>query len=483
VRITLNLASRPFADAGPAIRRLRIALAVLAVVAIALGLGLHALDNQAKQARAREHVLDAQIASLNSQRQGYVNLMQQPDNAQLLKQSAALNTLFDEKSFSWTLTMEDLETALPAGVQVSTLEPIIDKSHNITMHLRVLGPRDSAIDFVRNLEHSRRFRVSRIVGETAEGATTGAGQMNRFEPVSASSRVSFDVLANYIPPHSRRNPRPQESRIGQRCFISSPQTRPRTRSLYRLVLAAPRQRRALPRAAQAQYLATSRQPKSGRPAMNPSTSQSASVRERLTAPLTWHIVACAALSILVLVLGIRLGMDWAATNTRSSSALEQKQIQAKALVHQNAPLAGLDKRVDDSRKQIAAFYAKRIPANYSSIAHTFGDLGIKSGVRLSSVQYTQGQAGADLTEITLDAGIAGAYPQIMRFVNSLESDQTFFIVRGMALTGQQGGLVNLRLRVSTWLRPDDVPNGLPPTPPESEPSDAASASKSAKEVD
>jgi type IV pilus assembly protein PilN len=198
VRITLNLASRPFADAGPAIRRLRIALAVLAVVAVALGLGLHALDNQAKQARAREHVLDAQIASLNSQRQGYVNLMQQPDNAQLLKQSAALNTLFDEKSFSWTLTMEDLETALPAGVQVSTLEPIIDKSHNISMHLRVLGPRDHAIDFVRNLEHSRRFRSSRIVGETAEGATTG--QMNRFEPVSTSSRVSFDVLADYIPP-------------------------------------------------------------------------------------------------------------------------------------------------------------------------------------------------------------------------------------------------------------------------------------------
>jgi hypothetical protein len=34
----------------------------------------------------------------------------------------------------------------------------------------------------------------------------------------------------------------------------------------------------------------------------------------------------------------------------------------------------------------------------------------------------------------------------------------------MAFTGQQGGLVNLRLRVSTWLRPSDVPSGLPPTP-------------------
>jgi Tfp pilus assembly protein PilO len=222
--------------------------------------------------------------------------------------------------------------------------------------------------------------------------------------------------------------------------------------------------------------------------MNPSTSQSTSWRERLTSALTWHIVACVALSILVLVLGIRLGMDWAATNSRSSSVLDQKMLQAKALAHQNAPLAGLDLRVDDSRKQIDAFYSRRIPANYSSIARTIGDLAVKSGVRLSSVQYTQGQAGADLTEISMDAGIAGAYPQIMRFVNSLEADHTFFIIRGMALTGQQGGLVNLRLRVSTWLRPADAEaSGLPREEPASNPSEApsepASVSKSAKEVD
>jgi Tfp pilus assembly protein PilO len=206
-------------------------------------------------------------------------------------------------------------------------------------------------------------------------------------------------------------------------------------------------------------------------------------RERLTAPLTWHIVACAVLSILVLGLGIRLGMDWAATNSRSKNDLDQKQVQLRALEHQNAPLAGLDHRVDDSRKQIATFYSRRIPANYSTIARTIGDLGIKSSVRFSSVQYTQGQAGADLTEISMDAGIAGGYPQIMRFVNSLEADQTFFIVRGMALAGQQGGLVNLRLRVSTWLRPADVPSGLPPTQPLTEPPDSPSTSKSAKEVD
>jgi type IV pilus assembly protein PilO len=80
------------------------------------------------------------------------------------------------------------------------------------------------------------------------------------------------------------------------------------------------------------------------------------------------------------------------------------------------------------------------------------------------VQYTQGLPGADLTEISMDSSLSGNYPDIMRFVNSLERNEMFFVIRGMQLTGQQGGLVNLRLRVSTWMRPADVPSGLPPTP-------------------
>jgi len=54
MRITLNLATRPFADLGPAIKRLRIAMAVLAVIAIGLGLGLRAFHQKADEARARD---------------------------------------------------------------------------------------------------------------------------------------------------------------------------------------------------------------------------------------------------------------------------------------------------------------------------------------------------------------------------------------------------------------------------------------------
>lgn len=188
-------------------------------------------------------------------------------------------------------------------------------------------------------------------------------------------------------------------------------------------------------------------------------------RERLASPLTWHFAGAAVLAILTIGLAIRFGMDWAATSGSSTDALAGKQIQLKALDLQTAPLRGLDKKVVDARKQIAAFYADRIPPNYSSISTRVGELEVSSGVRLSRMQYTQGAPGADLTEITLDAGISGEYPQIMRFVNGLERDKTFFVIRAMDLTGQQGGLVNLKLRVSTWLRPADAAaSGLPQTP-------------------
>jgi Tfp pilus assembly protein PilO len=185
-------------------------------------------------------------------------------------------------------------------------------------------------------------------------------------------------------------------------------------------------------------------------------------RERLASPLTWHYAGFGVLLVVTIVLATRFGLDWSATDTSSIDALANKQVELKALDLQTAPLRGLDKRVEKTRGQIKEFYAQRIPASYSQIATQIGDLAVKSGVRLSRVQYAQGPPGSDLTEITLDAGISGEYPQIMCFVNSVERDKTFFVIRAMGLTGQQGGLVNLRLRLSTWLRPADAAaSGLP----------------------
>jgi Tfp pilus assembly protein PilO len=175
----------------------------------------------------------------------------------------------------------------------------------------------------------------------------------------------------------------------------------------------------------------------------------------------------------MVVVATRFGMDWAAIRASSADALSGKQMELKAMEMQTAPLRGMDQRVVETRDQVKTFYADRIPANYSSFATRIGELQVKSGVRLTRLQYTQGKPGTDLTEIFLDAGITGDYPQIMRFVNSLERDRTFFVVRQMSLTGQQGGLVNLRLQVSTWLRAAAAAaSGLPQANTTTEPGNA-----------
>ena len=91
-------------------------------------------------------------------------------------------------------------------------------------------------------------------------------------------------------------------------------------------------------------------------------------RERLASPLTWHYAGFAVLLLLTIALAIRLGLDWAATNGHSTDVLAGKQVELKALDLQTAPLRGLDKRVEDTRAQMRAFYDKRIPPNYSSIS-------------------------------------------------------------------------------------------------------------------
>jgi hypothetical protein len=175
------------------------------------------------------------------------------------------------------------------------------------------------------------------------------------------------------------------------------------------------------------------------------------LRERLASPLTWHMAGFSVLLLVLIVLATRFALDWAAISSGSPDALASKQVEVKAMEMQTSPLRGLDKRVAETRDQIKTFYSDRIPANYSSFATRMGDLEVKSGVRLTRIGYTQGKPGPDLTEIFLDANLLGDYSQIMHFVNSLERDKIFFVVKQMNLTGQQGGVVNLRLQVSTWM--------------------------------
>lgn len=196
MKVTINLASRPYADQGPAIRQLRIAMGVLALLCLGFGLGLMHFHQAALDMAAKEEQIDRRVQQVQREQAGYKQQMQEPANARVLQQAQFLNSLFDEKSFSWTGAMEDLEQVLPAGVQVTAIEPSRGKDGRITLHLRVSGQREQAVAMLRNMERSRRFSTPRISGENAENSAQGGLQPVR---ESGPQKVNFDVLAEYNP--------------------------------------------------------------------------------------------------------------------------------------------------------------------------------------------------------------------------------------------------------------------------------------------
>jgi type IV pilus assembly protein PilN len=201
MRISVNLATRPFVELRPLFARLRLAMGVLAVLAVGLGFWLHALNAQAKVAQAQMDALKAKTAQFQRERGLNEARMRQPQNMAVLERSQFLNAVFAWKSFSWTAVMMDLERVLPVGVQVTSIEPVITKDGDVNIRLRVSGDRDRAVQLVRNLETSQRFLSPRLAGEQALTADSGHGSG---APMVAPGGVVFEILSGYNPLPERR---------------------------------------------------------------------------------------------------------------------------------------------------------------------------------------------------------------------------------------------------------------------------------------
>src|ERR1700733_3313020 len=215
MRITVNLATKPFIELRPLYKRLRIWMAALFILAIPLWFLARVEQKKAAIATARVRTMQASVQQMQRQQQSYQTLMRQPQNAAVLMQSDFLNDLFRRKAFSWTATMTDLETVLPAGVQGLSIDPTATTDGHVTIRMRVSGARERAINLVKNLEGSKHFALPRLAAESLAAQPHSNAQPM---PASAASDVNFDILADYrpLPPaeeasdeHSKQPP-PQE---------------------------------------------------------------------------------------------------------------------------------------------------------------------------------------------------------------------------------------------------------------------------------
>lgn len=221
MRVAINLATRPYVELERLLRQLRMAIGALALLAVGLGIWLHGALGRSAQQQRQLAVLTAQADALDRERAANEARLRQPGNAATLARNQFLNTLFARKGFSWTAVLMDLESVLPGGVQVQSIEPIVSPGGDVSIRLRVLGDRDRTVQLVRNLEGSQRFLSPRLQGEAQQTANTstsrqsiGANGLPQPGGVVATagalppvSGVEFEILSGYNPLQARLHDR------------------------------------------------------------------------------------------------------------------------------------------------------------------------------------------------------------------------------------------------------------------------------------
>ena len=170
-----------------------------------------------------------------------------------------------------------------------------------------------------------------------------------------------------------------------------------------------------------------------------------------------HYAGAGLLLLVNLYLLLQLGLAWHTTSDSGAQALAQGQIALKTADLQARPLQGLDSKLAAANTEADTFYTRRLPGSYSQVLTELGALTRREGVKLTRGQYAQSpvltDTSAELTEMRMDYALTGDYRSLVHMINALERNRMFFVIRGVALTGQQAGTVGLRLGVNTYLRP------------------------------
>jgi hypothetical protein len=170
--------------------------------------------------------------------------------------------------------------------------------------------------------------------------------------------------------------------------------------------------------------------------------------------LNLHFIVLGIVLAGVIFLGVRFAMAWSAIRSAQSSEFTQEEVRYGQLKAQMSRLNGLPEKVDTADKDAQKFYDARVAPNYSTVIGELDGTAEKDHVRLTRSAFAQAPAIKGLTEVRIDAGLSGPYTEMMHFINDIERDHNhvFFLIDGVTFTGQQGGLVNLRIRLTTFLR-------------------------------
>ncbi len=363
MKIAVNLASRPYIDLRPIYNRLRTWIVILALVGGALWYLYRNESDEAQAARAQVTTVESRVRELEQKQQEYRRMMQQPKDAGILQQSEFLNSLFQRKAFSWTATMTDLETVLPTGVQVLSIDPIVAQDGHVIIRLRVTGERDHALELVRNLEKSKHFAAPRLATESLATAQGSAAIQNVSTSQSGEFRYSGRLSAAAAPARRKR-----EAGKGGADEVERSQN------------------------------AEEAERRDGR----------AEDSMNRVPKLNLHFLLLALVVAADVFIGVRFALAWRAIRSNQSGAFIQEEARLQQLESQMKHLNGLPQKVNAADADAQKFYGKRIAPNWSTVLAQLGSVAAKNNVKLSRAAYPFNPAPAGgLTELHIDAGLSG----------------------------------------------------------------------------
>jgi Tfp pilus assembly protein PilO len=143
--------------------------------------------------------------------------------------------------------------------------------------------------------------------------------------------------------------------------------------------------------------------------------------------------------------------------SQDSIARMQQEIQARR--HTVERLEKLNAQLETSEQDRHKMYTShflRRDIGYSQILPELENIAQRMGVRKSRVEYSQATMSQyGLYSVKIQIPVDGSYPNIVRFIQGLESADTFFIIEGISLraadnTSSRNGGVALSMALETF---------------------------------
>jgi type IV pilus assembly protein PilN len=172
-RASINLASQPF-------RRERAQTAGLALVSSLLlctllvltGLIVHA-HAQAADLRKQLDGQEAALRRLQRDQGPFSSVLSKPENADIFSKSVFLNELIARRGLSWTRVFKDMETVMPANMQLLGIRlPQVgaddsDGVNRVQLDMFVGSAQpETVIHLLKNLERSSMFGSAAVVNQS-----------------------------------------------------------------------------------------------------------------------------------------------------------------------------------------------------------------------------------------------------------------------------------------------------------------------------